>query len=76
MRPASRPAVSAAAIIPRDCVAQETVLQGYPFGQGWRYDTGYLDDPDILRPSEFQHPVQGRDRDGDFRGLGLVRSRS
>jgi hypothetical protein len=56
--------------------AHQTVLQGHPPGQGWRQDTGYLDDPDILRPSELQHPVQGRGGDGDFRGFSLVSPRS
>ena len=35
-----------------------------------------LYDPDIVRASEFQHPVQGGSSDGDFRGLGLVSTRS
>src|SRR6201993_3302082 len=35
-----------------------------------------LCDPDMVRASEFQHPVQGGSSDGDFRGLGLVSSRS
>jgi hypothetical protein len=35
-----------------------------------------LGDPDIVRASEFQHPVQGGSSDGDFRGPGLVSSRS
>ena len=35
-----------------------------------------LCDPDIVRASEFQHPVQGGSSDGDFGGLGLVSTRS
>lgn len=49
-------------------VTLATVLRGY--------DTGYLSDPDVLRLSAPQHPVQGRGGDRDFRGLGLVSSRS
>ena len=35
-----------------------------------------LCDPDIVRASEFKHPVQGGSSDGDFRGFGLISSRS
>ena len=31
---------------------------------------------DIVRASEFKHPVQGSSSDGDFRGLGLIGTRS
>src|ERR1700759_5568344 len=37
---------------------------------------GFMPSPDIVRASEFQHPVQGGSSDGDFRGLGLISSRS
>ena len=30
----------------------------------------------MVRASEFKHPVQGGSSDGDFRGLGLVSTRS
>lgn len=43
----------------------------------WSNSAGrVLGDPDIVRPSELKHPVQGDRTDGDFRGLGLVRTRS
>ena len=35
-----------------------------------------LCDPDTVRASEFKHSVQGGSGDGDFRGLGLISTRS